>query len=64
MNKKAYIYPEVTICRIADRTQMLCSSAPKGTDVYDGDDADQNGTVLSRRHQNVWDDEEEEDLDY
>lgn len=52
--KKNYINPSTTVFRI-ETQQMIAESAPFGEGKKDG------GLAASRRHRNVWDDEDEFD---
>lgn len=60
--KKTYISPMTQLHTIALQSQLLAGSA-KGNSVFD-DEADPTLGTLSRRGCSIWDDEEEEDVDF
>lgn len=63
MMKKQYLQPSLVIVQVKT-AELICNSQDIISDLgidYGGVDEDGTETVDSRRHQTVWDDEEEEE---
>ena len=58
--KKTYIAPSIESMETCAEDTLLTASAQQPTTLFDSETADGNES-LSRRHRNVWDDEEEEE---
>ena len=60
--KKTYMSPKAFEIKISTRGMLTGSKTPEGFNkTLDNENTITPGDMLSRRHQDVWEDEEEED---